>query len=499
MNMDTNRDNEIKQVNRFAIILITIIDLIMAVGYIKAGQTGEIRPWLLVIFLVIVVLALTANYTMYFKNPSNHMLKDVAMVGYGLVYVLIVFNASNDLVYTIAFPVATIFVLYFDYAFIVRSSVVVFLVNVGYAIKYYGVLKQMPSGAEVTTSSAMLQIAAIALFLIAICQTTKISNAINESKLEDIQKSKDETEQILKDVLGVAAVVDSNSKQIAGLMGEVNSMTGTTAKSLDEISQANHNNAESIEKQTVMTSDIQTMIKDADELANNMADIANVTMSSVNNGRNSMSSLEKQTDTIETNNEIVTKAMEVLAENANKVDEMTKKITNISSQTNLLALNASIESARAGEAGRGFAVVADQIRNLAEQTKNLTTHIAEVVQELQENAANTKETVEQMVLATQTEKQLVETTVGEFVTISENVTNLQDSAKLIHNKVGDIMTANNSIVDSISQISSVSQQVSASTLEAVHIGDETKNMSDTAKNLVDELANTAKQLEKYIN
>ena len=191
--------------------------------------------------------------------------------------------------------------------------------------------------------------------------------------------------------------------------------------------------------------------------------------------------------------------MEVLAENANKVDEMTKKITNISSQTNLLALNASIESARAGEAGRGFAVVADQIRNLAEQTKNLTTHIAEVVQELQENAANTKETVDQMVLATQTEKQLVETTVGEFVTISENVTNLQDSAKLIHNKVGDIMTANNSIVDSISQISSVSQQVSASTLEAVHIGDETKNMSDTAKNLVDELANTAKQLEKYIN
>ncbi len=497
--MEANRDNEIKQVNRFAIILITIIDLIMAFGYIKAGQTGEIKPWLLVTFLVIVVLALTANYTMYFKNPSNYMLKDVAMVGYGLVYILLVLNANNDLVYTIAFPVATIFVLYFDYAFIVRSSVVVFLINVGYAIKFYGVLKQMPSGAEVTTSSAMLQIAAIALFLIAICQTTKISNAINESKLKDIQKSKDETEQILKDVLSVASVVDSNSKQIAGLMGEVNSMTGTTAKSLDEISQANHNNAESIEKQTVMTGDIQAMIKDAEELANNMADIANVTMSSVNNGRNSMSSLEKQTDTIETNNEIVTKAMEVLAENANKVDEMTKKITNISSQTNLLALNASIESARAGEAGRGFAVVADQIRNLAEQTKNLTTHIAEVVQELQENAANTKETVEQMVLATQTEKQLVETTVGEFVTISENVTNLQDSAKLIHNKVGDIMTANNSIVDSISQISSVSQQVSASTLEAVHIGDETKNMSDTAKNLVDELANTAKQLEKYIN
>jgi methyl-accepting chemotaxis protein len=77
------------------------------------------------------------------------------------------------------------------------------------------------------------------------------------------------------------------------------------------------------------------------------------------------------------------KSMEQLSESSNQIVDITNVIGSISENINLLALNASIEAARAGEHGRGFAVVADEIRRLAENTKESTHNINELVQKVQ--------------------------------------------------------------------------------------------------------------------
>lgn len=73
-----------------------------------------------------------------------------------------------------------------------------------------------------------------------------------------------------------------------------------------------------------------------------------------------------------------------LAENANRIGEVTDMIRDVAEQINLLALNATIEAARAGEYGRGFAVVASEVKALAGQASSATTEIAAQITEIQQ-------------------------------------------------------------------------------------------------------------------
>ena len=72
-----------------------------------------------------------------------------------------------------------------------------------------------------------------------------------------------------------------------------------------------------------------------------------------------------------------------LAEEAQKIGDVVKLISDIAGQTNLLALNATIEAARAGDAGKGFAVVASEVKSLATQTARATEEISQRIASIQ--------------------------------------------------------------------------------------------------------------------
>lgn len=117
-------------------------------------------------------------------------------------------------------------------------------------------------------------------------------------------------------------------------------------------------------------------------------------------------------DTIQSSNDMK-QDMSELSDIIGHMNEVISSITAISSQTNLLALNASIEAARAGEAGKGFAVVAEQIRQLADETKNLTDSMGSFV-------ANIQSASEKSVVS-------VEATVGSLENMNESIHSISDS------------------------------------------------------------------------
>ena len=97
--------------------------------------------------------------------------------------------------------------------------------------------------------------------------------------------------------------------------------------------------------------------------------------------RETMSGVNRIKEQVET----IAENILVLSEQTQQIGEINETVNDIADQSNLLALNASIEAARAGEAGKGFTVVAGEVRSLAEQSRQATAKIKDILSEIQKS------------------------------------------------------------------------------------------------------------------
>jgi methyl-accepting chemotaxis protein len=196
------------------------------------------------------------------------------------------------------------------------------------------------------------------------------------------------------------------------------------------------------------------------------------------------------------------KRVDEMVKHAQSIDQVLTIVRSITEQTNLLALNAAIEAARAGEAGRGFAVVAEEVRKLSANAAESTTHIAELVHQLQNSAASAvqaaTESLEAMtgvVTETNTVSDLFESTAEaarELATLSERALTLAEQAlksveylraqlEQAASTVEETSAGTAELATSVATISTTASQLSA-------IGEENAQASEHASNAMEEIS-----------
>ena len=487
-----------RRVNRFVLILNWGIDLFLIAGYITEYFKGaKTLSYLLVMMAIIVIPMVTATF-IFLKNNRSNIMKYITLSGYFVLYGFAMFTAPPERLHVFAymFPIVLSYLLYFDLKLVLAASAAFTSVNVA-RIVYLTFFLGYNSSYD--TTNYLIQFGCVLMFAVSLMYSTKISNTFSEEKIRDIMEEQSKQENILTDVLKIAAVLDKNSKEVHRIVKELEEFTNTASNAVMEIEKGAADTASNIQVQSGLTHDIHGLISDTSKDSEVMEQISVNTAEAVAEGMEIIEVLNEKSDDVSQNSDSAYNIMLDLKQKTDEIRTITDLISSISEQTNLLSLNAAIESARAGETGKGFAVVADEIRKLAAQSKESTDGIIRIINELYDQTDRSVEAVLKLKEANEEQNALVSRTMDIFTGISQKMNEVRENVNRVNDKVSKILEANNKMVESINEISAVSEQVTASAQEACALSAQNIEKAREAGVYVEELIETSMQMSKYQN
>ncbi|WP_133405269.1 methyl-accepting chemotaxis protein [Parashewanella tropica] len=263
--------------------------------------------------------------------------------------------------------------------------------------------------------------------------------------------------------------IQASSDQLTSTAEETSSVSLQANQSLQEQHASIDSVAVAMNEMAVTIDDVASNAVGVSNLALDAQKISEQATEKVHLSINSMGSLVEQVDT-------ASDTIQQVQAHSQQIGSVLEVIQGIAEQTNLLALNAAIEAARAGEQGRGFAVVADEVRQLAQKTQQSTSHIEQMIGQLQQG---TTEAVQVMSSSSEIAHATISSAKESSTAIKqtlEEIKHITENAELIATAVSQQSTTAEEINQSFESIKQVAlenatgaEQVSAASHELTQL------------------------------
>lgn len=484
--------NGAQAMNKVAIACHAVTVAVLEAAYLLEVVKGS-RTWgYYLIFSLFALVPLITEMIGYHKNPEEEKLKYLIGAGYTIFYIFVVVTTTNVIAFTYIIPILSVIILYSDVrlcAFVSGASVVINILFVG----YQGISGNIKAEEMATYEIRVFLLLLISIFL---CRATATLEKINQVKLAELDKEKDNVSELLDRVMVVSGQMSNGILDMADQMRQLGEAVSETRNAMQEVSSGTNETAESMQNQLGKTEEIQNHIVQMGDVMAAIGQSMAEAKGSVDLGRENLNELRRQMESTERAGRQVVEDMKELEIYTSNMQTIIDMITSVASQTSLLALNASIEAARAGEAGRGFAVVATEISNLANQTQSATVNITDVIHSVSERLKVAVDAVEELIVSNQKQNESAAQAEESFGKIAEGTDQVDEQSRRLDQAVKQLADANRVIVESIQTISAILQEVSAHAQETFNVSENNTKIVEEVDTLVETLSEQAQQLNR---
>ncbi|MBN2103864.1 methyl-accepting chemotaxis protein [bacterium] len=175
---------------------------------------------------------------------------------------------------------------------------------------------------------------------------------------------------------------------LATAASEISASVTQIASSATETATAANETSTTVEEVRQTALDSNRKAKHVSESAQKAVQISQAGEKSVSETVEGMHRIEQQMESI-------AQSIMKLSEHGQAIGGIIATVEDVAEQSNLLAVNASIEAAKAGEQGKGFAVVAQEVKSLAEQSRQATLRVRQILDDIQKSTSSAVMTTEQ--------------------------------------------------------------------------------------------------------
>ncbi|MCR4778999.1 MAG: hypothetical protein K5858_09150 [Lachnospiraceae bacterium] len=479
--------------NKLGCTLFTLITVILFIAYVIQLLKGEKSFGIFLAIAITDLAPMIACWVIFKSRPDATIIRRVMGIGYGIFYAFSCFvNKETILVFVYAIPMIIVITLFNDLAFSIRVATISAVIAVAHGIWF-------AAGQGFTSIAiANLEIEAILSIMVALFMAlvNKHTIKVNNNKMDMIHKNAEKTQKMLDEIMEVSDSIIAEVSDVSEKMNSLANSSEETLNSMREVQAGTTDTAESVQNQMIKTEEIQTQIDKVTGVSGDIGNSVDGAFEAIDEGKSNIKKLIEQSKISEDAGNSVIKEAEGLKASTDQMETIVSLIQSVASQTSLLALNASIEAARAGEAGKGFAVVASEISNLANQTQSATGNISELIAGISSEIEKFVTAINSLVESNRIQNESANVTSGSFEKIVENTEVIRGKSEELSDIVGKLASANREIVESISTISAITEEVSAHSTTTFEISGQNKEIVGAVQQVVKNMDDNASKLSK---